>query len=150
MPSSTVRTFVEALQTGETAITRALQRVFTNSSQHKNHAHWPDLQVPGALDKPLPDWARTELRNQGLTDRDLDHIDDWPDVQKELVRGVLVAAVQTNRVVRFRWELHDGAVSVNDIQNDPDPHGPIVVTFRSPRQNLKLSEVNYGNVDVEA
>ncbi len=147
-PFSTIRTFAKALQTGRTNMTESLDRLMTNPSRHQQNPHFSEVTSAHALDT-LPAWVRQLLRDHGMTDPEMDHIDAWPNDQKELVRQKIVAAVQSDRQVHSLWELHDGAIPVNDIQ-DPDTAGDITITFRSPRQDVKLSAITFGDVKLEA
>lgn len=144
-PFSKIQTFVEALRTGRTNMTESLDRLMTNPSRHQRHPRFSEITSAHALDT-LPAWVRQLLRDHRMTDPEMDHIDAWPNDQKELVRQKMVAAVQTGRQVHSWWRLHDGATSVSDIQ-DPDAAGDITITFRSPRQGLKVSN---GDIKVEA
>lgn len=147
-PFSTIRTFVKALQTGRTNITESLDRLMTNPSRHQQHPQFSEITSAQALDT-LPAWVRQLLRDHGMTDPEMDHIDAWPNGQKELVRQKVVAAVQSDRQVHFLWELHDDATPANDIQ-DPDAAGHITIRFRSPRHGVKLSSITFGDIKVEA
>src|SRR2546426_10801189 len=104
-PYSTLKTFVQALQTGRTNITECLERYFNNFPAVSGHPHFADLQQPGAVDRPMPAWARQVLRGAGMSDAEVSHIDRWPDGEKEKVRAAVVDAVQNTRRMRFAWEL---------------------------------------------
>ena len=141
MPSgSTPREFARAIQTRRTKTTRALDRIFTNPGRHSTHANFAQLRIAHVLNT-LPAWARARLPN--LSPLELVHIDSWPNDQKNRVRASLVTAIQSNRKVRFFWELHSGLTEVTVI-DDPDPQGGITIIFRSPR-----SKVRGGSVTVD-
>jgi hypothetical protein len=152
-PRTSIRTFIRALQTGETKATRALTRVFTSPGELAGRGWFDEFQGnEGALDGPLPPYVRDELPE--LDEDDIGHMGMWPDTQKRILRLALVQAIQQDRNVRFFWELHAGSTSINEIANLTG-EGDIVVTFRSPRANLGLavtsiSEVYDVSVDIES
>lgn len=148
-PYSTLKTFVTSLKTGRTNITESLDRLMTNPGRHLTHAHFADLQVENAFNAPLPGWARTALRSSGMTEPEIDHIDVWPDVQKEAVRQKMVAAIESDRPIRFRWELYGGDAPVNEAGEDQET-GATVIVFRSPGNGVKLSPLNIGLIRVQA
>ena len=71
----------------------------------------------------LPRWR--VARNS----REIEHLRDWPADQQDLVRAVMLAAVNARRPIAFDWE-HAVATSVSvlDVASDQ----PISLTFRSP------------------
>ena len=146
---STIKKFVAAIQTGRTNTTRALEQLFANPGRHGSNPNFPQLNTPNALNRPLAAWVQSELRAVGLTEPEIAHVDGWPDAEKEQVRQALVAAIQANRSVRFLWALHDGTSSENRIDN-LNGTGDVVITFRSPRLNVRLtSTVNLGEIIVD-
>ena len=148
MPDMTnIRKFITSLQTRETDTTKALTKLMTKPGRHKTHPKISELRTTGTLDK-LPDWVRTELGNLGLTGGELDHIDQWPNDQKERARQFLVQAIDGDRNVRFYWELHGGAAEATDIQDSGA--GDIVITFRSPQQKVRVSSlVTVGEISTD-
>ncbi len=79
---------------------------------------------------------------------ELDHIERWPDSQKEVARVQVVAALTESRPIHFGWELYDGADPVCDVRHDANQD--VRVVFRSPRKGLKLvSSEDPGEVTVE-
>ncbi|OGO53270.1 MAG: hypothetical protein A2148_09080 [Chloroflexi bacterium RBG_16_68_14] len=143
---STIKKFVEALKSGRTNTTKALDTIFADAS--KRAAHSKDLGAPGAFNRPLAGWARTELRSAGLSEQELTHIDDWPDDQKEDVRQALVTAINGKRAIHLSWELHSGPAEATDIQGLAGT-GDVTVTFRSPRSKMKVSLATFGDISVE-
>ncbi len=135
---STIKKFVNAIQTGRTHTTKALDSV-------DFHPHLGALGTPNVVDT-LPDWARAALQPT-LSDAELDHIDSWPNDQKELVRRAVVTATQANRKVQFFWELHSGPNEATDIRDDGK--GEITVTFRSPRSKVRVSTATFGDISVD-
>jgi hypothetical protein len=146
MPEMTnLRKFITSLQTKQTDTTKTLTTLFSKPGRHQTHAHIRDLRTTGALDT-LPDWARAELGS--LSAGELDHINQWPSLQKESIRQSLVKAIDSNRNVLFRWELYGGAAEATDIQDSGA--GDIVIMFRSPQSRVKLtSTVNLGEITTD-
>jgi hypothetical protein len=133
---STVKKFVKSIQTGQTDTTKALTLLCLERAAVAGHL--AELETPGALE-PLPAWVEDALRARGLGDGEIQHIKDWPSVPKDKVREALHQAVQDNRVVEFRWELHGGADSANTVDNLSGPADePIRVTFQSPQKNVRV------------
>ncbi len=143
MPDDTdIQKIKEALRTGKTDITRALDRLFTNPDpavQHPLLGHPKfgamDAGGPGILDN-LANIGGVDkiLLDRGVSPGEIAHINDWPNGQKESVRLELVKAVKGNIPIHFYWELHRGGQEDTEIQ-DPDQAGEITVTFRSPWAN---------------
>ena len=146
-PYSTLRTFITSLQTGRTNITESLERLMSDHGALKQHPHFQDLRQGGAADSPMPVWARAALRASGMSKDEVDHIDRWPDPQKDAVRGALVTAVDGARAVHFLWELYDGNDAETEVR-DPDASGGITIIFRSPRSGVQLTP-SIGWVHVE-
>lgn len=61
--------------------------------------------------------------------REIEHLRDWPADQQDLVRAVMVAAVNARRPIAFDWEQ---AVATSVSVLDVAPDQPISLTFRSP------------------
>ncbi len=136
---SSVRTFVEALKTGMTKTTKALDQV--------DYAEYIDqLKVPGALNALQP-WAREALTAQGLSEGELGHINAWPNDQKELIRQAIVNAVDNARNLSFFWELYANAEEDTSIQG-LDEEGDITITFLSPRRRVTTSGNLSGGINV--
>jgi hypothetical protein len=74
---------------------------------------------------------------RGLTNAEMDHMEHWPDAQKEIVRAAMVMAITNSRPVKFEWVLQRGGQSENEI--DLPAAGPITVIFRSPRAKVKVT-----------
>jgi hypothetical protein len=133
---STIQTFINALKTGRTRTTRALDEIFAAP------AALPDsqkdaFQAPGVL-HPLADWMRDRLKavSDPLIEDELRHIDEWPAAQKEQVRLAIAQAIAGDVTMRFRWELYSG-VGPDTVIVDHGTDG-IFVTFRSPRSSVRL------------
>ncbi len=144
-PGTTIKKFVDALKTRKTVINSALDQLFTESRRHE--AYLAELSNPDALNSPVPDWAKAELRKVGLGDVEFAHMNRWPDTHKEAMRKAIVTAIQTNRHVRFFWELHAGPDNVTDVQDQGT--GDITVTFRSPLSKVKVSMATFGEITVD-
>jgi hypothetical protein len=145
-PGTRLRTFIEAIQTGTTRTTRALDVFFTDPGRHQNHPHRNDFKTPGAFNM-LPQWARTGLR-AALSDLELAHIDSWPDEQKEAVRDAVDKAINDKRrAVHFFWLPSTLAAETTEII-DPDGAGDITIKFFSPRQMIRVVGNDEVTVDV--
>ncbi len=128
-PTTSVRTFIQALQSGKTGTTRGLDALFTPPYEGKPGA--TDIQEPGALNAPLHGWAVTALINAGLSGPEIRHMNLWPDDQKEDLRAVLAQAVVDDRGAQFFWGLHDGSEPLTEV-DDSGP-GDVIVRFLTPR-----------------
>jgi hypothetical protein len=135
-PTTSVRTFIRALQTGRTRITNALDDLLSHPNLGDNQ-FFDAFSQPGALNGELPQYLRDALIERGLTEEEVKHMDHWPDAQKELVRAAVVIAINNARPVKFEWELHSGAESNNII--DMPEEGDVKVVFKSPRAGLNLT-----------
>jgi hypothetical protein len=160
---SSIRKFIEAVNSGQTKTTKVLNRLFEGKTASYNGAMLADaahLGQPNSLNQ-LQAWAKDELRKPGnsdpelaLSDADLDHFDSWPPGEKEKVRQALVAAVGPpggpSRDIHFSWALYAGTDSATQL--DPPGlagTGDIRVTFLSPNKNVTKSPVTFGEVHVE-
>ena len=139
-PTSTIQTFINALRTGQTRTTRGLDELFASPAALGGSLKTDEaalLRSPGGLE-PLAGWMRDRLAgvSDPLTGPELDHIDEWPAIQKERVRQALVRAIDDDVTVRFSWEIYSGAGPDTAIVD----HGAagIFVTFRSPRARVRL------------
>ena len=82
-----------------------------------------------------------------LTDKEIEHIDDWPNDQKEDVRKILVKAVDDELEVDFFWELHRGQKEYTEIDY-PDGSGGVTITFFSPWNNVSEPDEQTGEIVV--
>jgi hypothetical protein len=136
-PNSTLRTFVHALETGDTNITRVLTILM----------HYPTKWQPNVADitvDPLSTFLRDLFSAPGrMKLEEIDHIEDaWPMEQKEELRTQVLQAIQVGRRMVFKWGPTSGETPETDIVWPPDnapPGVPIIVTFRSPRPGIQLS-----------
>ena len=144
-PYSTIRTFVEALQTGRTNITRALDELLENPGSKQNDPDFPHMRSEGALNG-MPGWLRGRLTPR-LRPPEIDHIGRWPDAQKEKARREIVTSINDDRHTTFEWEVYAGPTPSVEVR--PGPSGGVVIVFRSPRAGLRLVEPSSGEVVVE-
>jgi hypothetical protein len=135
---SKVKTFIEALKTGETTTTRKLERVTRKRNSAAAMELIAALGQKNALNRPLDGLILARLKDEGLTQRHIDRcIDAWPDKHKEDARKAIIAAINAGKPVRFRWGLKSGAGSDAKISKS----GPIVtITALSPRSTLRISK----------
>lgn len=147
MPAySTLRTFVEAVRSGLTNITRGLETVVNDPQNRLDRA--VDMNDPAVARGQFPPWLRTLLMQAGLSQAEVDHMERWADSQKEIVRLEIVSAIQGNRPLRFGWELHGGDDVISEVRRDANQD--VRVVFRSPRNGVQLSGLNFGSIQVEA
>jgi len=77
---------------------------------------------------------------------EIDHLEnEWPPEKRNEARMWVVDAVDANRSVAFAWKLFAGENPSNSM-DDPGAPDPVRVPFLSPRQGLRLSWLNYGEV----
>ncbi len=147
MPPSmvSIEKFVEVLQTGQTDITKAIDELFADPGALMGTDLYRQLQQGGALDSLSPE-MRAIGTEKGVTDKEMDHIDEWPNDQKDEVREKMVASVANNRPMHFFWELHRYDNEAIEIL-DPDAAGDITVIFLSPKSNLHPPDAQ-GNINV--
>ena len=145
-PGTTFRTFIEAVQTGETNTTKALDVFFNNPGRHQNHPNRNDFKTRHAFDK-LPQWAKTAL-GSALSAVELAHVDDWDNAQKDDVRDACDRAIdQRLTAVKFRWGPGTGPADETVI-TPPDNAGIIWITFKSARKNIRITGADDVTVDV--
>jgi hypothetical protein len=135
---SKVRTFIDALKTGETTTTKALERVLARRTAAEAAGLVSLLEARGALNAPLQTRLRGAVRAAPLRE---DHIavciDGWPNAQKERARQAIVKAFRNDRRLHVRWGLTDARSFEVDI--DDKGSGTITITARSPRASLRVS-----------
>lgn len=147
MPANgTLRSFINALTSGQTNITRCLERLANDPTRRQKYA--ADINAPHAAVGQLPGWLRNEMVQAGMSQAEVDHAERWPDAEKEKVRRQVAEAIRDERPLHFGWELYDGDDPVSEVRRDPNQD--VRVVFRSPRKGVKLSLVNHGSVSVEA
>jgi len=146
MPDHTpISKFIKTLRTRKTDITRSLDELFdlANRDDLKNDPNIDTFKnTPYVLDV-LPQWARDALQRpprpgvfrDPVSDEELEHIDSWPNDQKEKVRLALANAVNTDRAACFFWELYRGDVEHVAV-DDPSEGGSVNIVFYSPYMNI--------------
>lgn len=148
MPAySTLRDFIDAITTGDTNITRSLASL--SNDETKRRAHRNQMATPGLLNgQRFPEWLRVELIQGRLKDKELEHIERWPDSQKEIARAQVYSAWTESRPIHFSWELYSGEEPVTEVRRDTNQDVRLI--FRSPRKGVKLtSHLNLGDIIVE-
>jgi hypothetical protein len=144
-PMSSLRTFIEALRTGETRTTKALDHVVARRHGAKAAELITLLHKRGALNAPLQDPFRQAVKGAPLPERYIQEcIDGWPDAQKEKMRRALVIGIRDHRRIRFAWGLTPEAGFQTEIRHTGA--GALTITALTPRSSLRAHED--GNVDV--
>jgi hypothetical protein len=147
MPTySTLRSFINAITSGDTNITRCLEKLANDRAKRQKYS--ADIRAPHAAIGHLPGWMRNEMVQAGMSQPEVDHVERWPDPEKEKVRRQIVESMDGDTIIHFSWELYDGDTPLTEIRRDPNQDVRIV--FRSPRRGVKLSALNLGGVKVEA
>ena len=150
-PFTPIREFVDALQSGETNITRRLKYLYDNHASIE-----PSLLGvlrTGSL-TPFPAAIKALLRGEGgmsglpgpnvLRNAEITHLEGWA-AELPKVQGWIDTAIANGWDVRFFWELHREPGVGDYAHQDPGP--PVTITFRTaaPRVNLSpsLGSVSY-------
>lgn len=145
---SSAKAFVRAIQTRQTNTTRTLERMFAANPSGPDHplTIYPNfVTLFGLLDTAdalssgpgdsLPTWAQAVLVSFGTQPGgELQHLDQWPAIQREAVREKMVKSINENMSMRFHWELHDGADEATDIDEADD----LSITFKSPKWKVRV------------
>ena len=150
-PMSSLRTFIEALRTGETRTTKALDHVVAHRRGAKAAKLIDLLHKPGALKAPLQDPFRQAVKGAPLPEKYIQQcIDGWPDAQKEKIRRALVTGIRDHRRIRFVWGLTPAAGFQTEIRKTSTGTGTgtgkLTITALTPRSSLRAH--HDGNVDV--
>jgi hypothetical protein len=136
-PMSTIRTFIDALSTGRTRTTKALEEATSRRRGATAEELMAALGRRGALNAPLEDPIRQIIRKTSLPDRYIDRcIDAWPDAQKERARRAMVRAMRDGKRLRFRWGLTAGRGYETEITTAGTR---TTITALSPRSTLHVS-----------
>jgi hypothetical protein len=147
MPAySTLKSFINALKTGDTNITQCLERLANDRAKRAQYA--TDIRALHTGVGQLPGWLRNEMVQAGMSQPEVDHVERWPDREKEKVRLQVVEALDHDSNLHFSWELFEGDDPLSEVRRDPSQD--VRVVFRSPRKGVKLSAINHGDVKVEA
>jgi hypothetical protein len=137
-----MKQFFIDLREGQSRVTRMLQEMFSDPASRQGSPNLPALKTPGAFDGPLPPWARQALADAGLSEADIDHIDEWP--QKEPVRQALVEAIEYGKPINFSWDVDRGDAPTTHVDTDAPE---IVVKFVTPFSMIRESDDASGTVD---
>jgi hypothetical protein len=133
---STLKTFIEALKSGETRTTKALERLLRRRRSATTQAVIAALRQPGALNRRLDASLRSAL-NPPLSDTTISIcIDNWPDTQKEEARKQIIWAINKGGSVQIRWGLKSGAGYDAKFKRSGNN---VTITALSPRSSLKIS-----------
>lgn len=144
-PMTPIRKFLDSLASGETNMTKRLKQIFDNIDTTGPVFTW---FITADLSKPLPTSpidVRKFLRDEGLSKKEIDHIDDWPSDPKKDARDAVVAAVTAGTAIEHRWGLTHGPKAAVDL---PTPANGQTITYLSSQQKLTpalwaaLGEVN--------
>ena len=132
-PMTSLNTFIQALQTGQTKTTKALDHVVAH---RRSNAQLLELfRKPRALDAPLQSALRSAVLGAPLGNKYIKHcIDGWPDDQKERMRRAVVTAIRYKHAVRFGWGLTSAAAFTTMIHKTPS--GDVEITALTPRAML--------------
>jgi hypothetical protein len=145
-PFSTLRTFINALETGETNITRVLNRLM----------HYPKKWEPNVADitvDPLSTFLTDLFGEPGaMKPVEIEHIENaWPMDQKQELRDHVLQAIATGRRMHFKWVQKSEPGAQTDIVWPPDDAPlavPVDVIFHSPRPGIAFSGEEGNDDDV--
>jgi hypothetical protein len=141
MPAySTLKTFIDALNTGRTHITKSFDDFFSPTGNVTGHARW-EAFLNGNWSSGPPPWLASVLTDPpptgiGLTVPERDHVLKWPGPELERARDAAVRAVSGSGVVpakapKFFWELSN-ARTPQTLERVSSAGVPEIV-FQSPR-----------------
>ena len=142
MPAfSTLKTYMDAVHSGQTNITRVLNLLMQYPAQ------WKGTQIEV---NPLSQPVKDEFSAQGrMTLAEISHIENqWPMAQKQVLLNHVVNAINADRPMVFKWGLTSGPDPETDIVWPPEgapPTQPVMVTFRSPRAGVTFTSEPEGS-----
>ena len=149
-PLTTIRKFIDALQSRETHFTEVADEIFRNPGGAPNLPRgggaWIEFQRANALNTPLrqtsPD-ITAFLEGRGMSAAEVAHIDRWENGLKERLRARLARAISNNEsAMKFYWELHREPKEDADI-------GDHTIVFKSPQRNLRIVSADLsGEVEI--
>ncbi len=146
--TTTMQDLIKALKTGKTRVMDALDKLFGSPSARQNlvaalGAHLADFQAGFGH---LPEWAVAILtsapHNLTIPD-DIDHINAWPQWDKDKVREEIIKNIGTAITLDFQWGLWDGPGETVEIKT---AGSVTAIRFLSPRE--KLAYVGPDNMKV--
>jgi hypothetical protein len=124
-----MRTFLRAVRNRRSHTTEVLDDVLVNPAQYSDNPHYDEFKNTTHHLDTLDEECRAFLL--ALSPVELEHIDDWDNDLKEMVRLGIVEAVDNSRRMRFYWELVHTLVEVTDVDTSGD-NDDIIVTFGTP------------------
>ena len=150
MPEQTpIGKFLATLKSGETNTTTALEHIFNEISPTSEIFVW--LKTAD-LSQPLPTGpvdVRKFLREQGLSNKEIDHIDGWLKEPKEAARDAVVAAVtaEPRVAIQHRWGITHGPKAVVDL---PTADNGQTLTYLNSHERIDSRNVGtpWGQVNV--
>ncbi|MEO6196651.1 MAG: hypothetical protein ABIP58_00925 [Dehalococcoidia bacterium] len=137
-PFSTLKTFVKAVNSGDTNITRVLTKLMHYPEQ------WQENMGQITV-SPLSQFLEDQFGAPGrMTPEEILHIaNEWPMAQKVDLRAAVLLAIEVGRPMVFKWTLTSAQAPETDIVWPPSNTPltvPVLVTFRSPRAGVTYSE----------
>ena len=138
--------FANAVRTGQTPATKALNRFFKDPAEVMRNPLWEVSQKPGAWDNVAP-FEKQIVAEDGFDFEVFKHLrDDLSPQSREKVRGIVVSAFERGDRVFFDWSTHNG--EYDGIQERRDEATRTVsITFLSPRSCIEVNTEG-GQVDV--
>ncbi len=148
MPEQTpIGKFLATLKSGRTNTTTVLERIFKNISPTDEIIVW---LTTADLSQPLPANVRTVLRAEGLSNKEIDHIDGWPKEPKEAARDAVIAAVtgEPRVAIDHRWGITHGSKAAVDL---PTNENGQTITYLNSHERIESSMVGtpFGRVVVK-
>jgi hypothetical protein len=143
---STVRTYMQAINTGDTNITRVLTILMHYPAQ------WAPNVAQITVNPQLSQFLKDEFGAPGrMTQQEIDHIDtQWPMAQKEILRTAVLQAIDVGRPMIFKWGTTPGSTPETVVAG-PAPNAPLTVpvrvTFLSPAASFVFSGEDVGNAE---
>jgi len=137
-PFSTLKTFVKAVNSGQTNITRVLTLLMQYPTQ------WQGSMADIEVSPNLSLFLNAQFGAAGrMIPQEIAHIEShWPMAQKQALRAEVLHAIEAGRPMVFKWTLTSAQTPDTDIvwpPNNTPLTVPVLVTFRSPRAGVKYS-----------
>jgi len=148
-PTTSIQTFIEALRTKQTKLTQRFDGLMERPGgrgRSLSPTELGALSQAGAFAGPVPEWPLREDISAGLTQAEIDHLEEWPAGEREKARAAVVSAIHADRDIRFYWDLYDGATPITEVQRLTGL--PIIVTFKTPRPMVQVEQDASGEVIV--
>jgi hypothetical protein len=143
---STLRTFLQAVNSGQTNITRVLTLLMQYPAQ------WQGSMADIEVSPNLSLFLNAQFGAAGrMIPQEIAHIENhWPMPQKEALLTELLRAIEVGRPMVFKWTLTSANDPATDVVWPPDNTPldvPVHVTFRSPRAGVRYSDKFQGSDD---